>query len=292
MTVPGVDPAQFRQLMGHFATGVTIITAVDPSGEPAGMTANSLASASLQPPLVSVCVDRSADMHRALELADRFAFNILRADQEALSRRFAAPEQSRFDGIGYRRTEAGFILLDGVMAYLECERYAAYPAGDHSIYVGRVIGGSTERRGAAALLPRRLRRAGPAVSSLTAPPPGTELLDDPAADPEVVRRSLGDIARSNRWFGGAAAVRFALERILDAVVPGTTLSLIDIGTGLGDLPRSAARWGAARGIPAAAGGLRSTSCRRPLRRRPRPAHGGRQRRPPCHSAIARWISCW
>lgn len=86
------------------------------------------------------------------------------------------------------------------------------------------------------------------MSSLTAPPPGTELLDDPAADPEVVRRSLGDIARSNRWFGGAAAVRFALERVFDSVVPGTTLNLIDIGTGLGDLPRSAARWAAIRGF--------------------------------------------
>jgi SAM-dependent methyltransferase len=77
---------------------------------------------------------------------------------------------------------------------------------------------------------------------------GTELLDDPAADPAVVAESLRNIARANRWFGGAAAVRFGLRVTLGDIPRGTTLSLLDLGTGLGDLPQVAARWGAARGI--------------------------------------------
>lgn len=77
---------------------------------------------------------------------------------------------------------------------------------------------------------------------------GEELLDDPAADPAAVRESLRNIARSNRWFGGAQALRWALGRALAGVPRGTTLTLLDIGTGSGDLPRAAAAWGARRGL--------------------------------------------
>ena len=77
---------------------------------------------------------------------------------------------------------------------------------------------------------------------------GAELLDDPEANPAAVAESLRNIARANRWFGGAAAVRYGLSRTLGAVPPGTALTLVDLGTGLGDLPRVAMRWGAARGI--------------------------------------------
>jgi SAM-dependent methyltransferase len=79
-------------------------------------------------------------------------------------------------------------------------------------------------------------------------PLGIELLDDPAADPDTVTASLRNIARSNRWFGGAAAVRHGLGRSLAGVPAGTTLTLADLGTGLGDLPHAAARWGRRRGI--------------------------------------------
>ena len=77
---------------------------------------------------------------------------------------------------------------------------------------------------------------------------GAELLDDPRADPRAVAESLRNIARANRWFGGATAVRYGLCRTLGTVARGTTLTLADLGTGLGDLPRVAVRWGAARGI--------------------------------------------
>jgi flavin reductase (DIM6/NTAB) family NADH-FMN oxidoreductase RutF len=141
MPKPDVDPAEFRQLCGHFATGVVIITATGPGGEPAGMTANSFASVSLDPPLISVNVDHAADMHGVLGQARQFAINILTSGQEALSRRFAGNSSGRFDGIGYQ-TEDGYILLDGVLATVTCELQSAFEAGDHSIYVGRVVGGS------------------------------------------------------------------------------------------------------------------------------------------------------
>ena len=77
---------------------------------------------------------------------------------------------------------------------------------------------------------------------------GAELLDDPAANPAAVAKSLRNIARANRWFGGATAVRYGLRRTLGAVPQGTALTLLDLGTGLGDLPQVAVRWGAERGI--------------------------------------------
>jgi flavin reductase (DIM6/NTAB) family NADH-FMN oxidoreductase RutF len=138
-----IDQARFRQLLGRFATGVTVITADDAGGNPAGMTANTLVSVSLDPSLISVCIDHTADMLATLRQATRFTVNILAADQEAVSRRFAEQDTQRFEGIGFTRNELGGIVLDGVLAYIECVREAEYPAGDHSIFLGRVIGGGT-----------------------------------------------------------------------------------------------------------------------------------------------------
>lgn len=138
-----IDPSQFRQLLGRFATGVTILTVATPEGRPLGMTANSLASVSLHPPLVSVCVDREAEMHDAILSAPQFVVNVLASPQEALARRFSDKHEDRFDGIGYRLSPDGLILLDGALAHVECDRYAQYPGGDHTIVVGRVTGGTT-----------------------------------------------------------------------------------------------------------------------------------------------------
>jgi 2-polyprenyl-3-methyl-5-hydroxy-6-metoxy-1,4-benzoquinol methylase len=86
------------------------------------------------------------------------------------------------------------------------------------------------------------------MEPLTIAPIGSELLDDPAADPVLAAESLRNITRSNRWFGGAAAVRFGLRRALDGVERGTTVTLLDIGTGAGDLPGVARRWAERRGL--------------------------------------------
>ena len=147
MTPAGVDPALFRQLLGRFATGVTILTATGPDGAPTGMTASSIASVSLEPPLVLVSVDRENEMHTALSAAPYFALNILAGDQEALSRRFAEVTHHRFDGVPHHASRLGVPLIDGALAYIECARQQAVPAGDHTVFFGLVVHGSvTEQR--------------------------------------------------------------------------------------------------------------------------------------------------
>lgn len=141
-----VDTAHFRQLLGRFATGITIVTTRDAEGRPLGMTASSLASVSLEPPLVLVCIARDADMHDPILQAPTFAINILASDQEALARRFADEHEDRFEGIGYDESVAGDVLLHGALAHIECERHAVYEAGDHTIVVGQVIGGAAGER--------------------------------------------------------------------------------------------------------------------------------------------------
>jgi len=138
----GVDAALFRQLLGRFATGVTVITTRNAAGEPEGMTASSVASVSLEPPLLLVSVDHRNVMHQALAQATHFVVNVLAADQEALSRRFAELEDNRFDGVGFHIGKLGLPILDGVLAHIECAKDAAVEAGDHTIYFGLVTGGA------------------------------------------------------------------------------------------------------------------------------------------------------
>jgi flavin reductase (DIM6/NTAB) family NADH-FMN oxidoreductase RutF len=88
-------------------------------------------------------VDREAEMHDAILSAPQFVVNVLASPQEALARRFSDQHEDRFDGIGYRLSPDGLILLDGALAHVECDRYAQYPGGDHTIVVGRVTGGTT-----------------------------------------------------------------------------------------------------------------------------------------------------
>lgn len=147
MTTHGVDPAQFRQLLGRFATGVTVLTTRDARGQPIGMTASSLASVSLHPPLLLVSVDKGNDMHAVMQVATRFVLNVLAADQEAIARRFAADRPDRFDGIGYSESQDGLPLLDGTVAAIECDKQGEVPGGDHTVFFGVVTGGSvTDRR--------------------------------------------------------------------------------------------------------------------------------------------------
>jgi flavin reductase (DIM6/NTAB) family NADH-FMN oxidoreductase RutF len=116
-----------------------------PDGRLLGMTANSVASVSLNPPLISVCVDHEADMHGAILHVEQFVVNVLSSSQETLARRFADEHEDRFDGVGYHLSPDGLVLLGGALAHIECQRYADYPGGDHTIVVGRVIGGTTSK---------------------------------------------------------------------------------------------------------------------------------------------------
>jgi flavin reductase (DIM6/NTAB) family NADH-FMN oxidoreductase RutF len=134
-----IDPDDFRSVLGRFASGITVVTTVDADGRDLGMTVSAFSSVSLRPPLIQVCIDKTASMYAALMQATRFSVNILAAEQEALSRRFAAVDSShRFDGVGYERGENGVVLLDDALGHLECTVSARHEAGDHTIFVGEV----------------------------------------------------------------------------------------------------------------------------------------------------------
>ena len=124
--------------MGHFATGVTVVTTRDIEGNPQGMTANAVTSLSLEPPLVLICVDKSAEIHQHLGEDRYFALNILREEQEEISRRFALVGIDRFEDINYRFGKTGAPILENVLAFLECRVTGAYPGGDHTIFLGEV----------------------------------------------------------------------------------------------------------------------------------------------------------
>ena len=142
----GVDSAQFRQLLGRFATGVSVLTALDADRLPQGMTASSIASVSLVPPLLLVAVDHANDMHAAMRATTQFVVNILAVDQEALARAFAAETTNRFAGVGYRENRHGVPVLDGAVAHIECTKQAEVPGGDHTVFFGLVTGGETWER--------------------------------------------------------------------------------------------------------------------------------------------------
>ena len=143
MTISAIDPDRFRELMGRFATGVTVVTTTAPDGNPVGMTANSLTSVSLEPPLLSLCVSHGADIHGALSTAGGFVVNVLAHDQESLSRRFAESGDDRFEGLEHRPGANGHPILGGCLAHVECHLFGTFPAGDHTVFLGQVISGDT-----------------------------------------------------------------------------------------------------------------------------------------------------
>ena len=146
-----VDALQFRHVMGHFPTGVTVITTVH-DGERHGMTANSVTSVSLEPVLILVCLMREARTALAIQKAERFAVNILREDQEEISRRFARPLQDRFEGLELEEGPGGLPLLPGCLAYLTCRVHEIVPAGDHDVVLGAVEHCSAKANGGNPLL--------------------------------------------------------------------------------------------------------------------------------------------
>jgi flavin reductase (DIM6/NTAB) family NADH-FMN oxidoreductase RutF len=133
-----IDKNQLRQVMGHFATGVTIITTFNKDGQMHGLTANAFTSVSLEPPLLLISVDKKAESYPAFEESKVFTVNILADEQEALSRKFAVSGGNKFEGVAYRRGANGAAILDGTLAHIECTLYGAYEGGDHSLYLGEI----------------------------------------------------------------------------------------------------------------------------------------------------------
>jgi flavin reductase (DIM6/NTAB) family NADH-FMN oxidoreductase RutF len=135
-----VDRLELRLVLSRFPTGVTVVGAPHLGGGVCGLTANAFTSASLDPPLILVCVDRSSNTQACIKAGGVFAVSVLAAGQEELARSFARKGEGKFDGVPHRLGTTGSPLVDGAVAWFECAVEGLYPGGDHSIVVGRLVG--------------------------------------------------------------------------------------------------------------------------------------------------------
>lgn len=137
-----VDARDFKEAMGRFAAGVTVLTARDADGRDHGMTASAVCSVSLDPPLLLVCVKKGNSMDRVLQQAGAFALSFLADDQVALSNRFAgwgdAPADRFADLAVDRAPTSGAAWLPGAVARVDLVRHAVHDGGDHHVYIGRL----------------------------------------------------------------------------------------------------------------------------------------------------------
>ena len=142
-----VDPGAMREVLGHFASGVTVVTALTADG-PAGFTCQSFSSLSLDPPLVAFAPARSSQTWPALRAIGRFCVNVLAEGQDAVSQNFARSGADKFAGVPWTPSPHGSPVLDDVVAWIDGELWAEYDGGDHSIVVARVLdlGADPERR--------------------------------------------------------------------------------------------------------------------------------------------------
>ena len=134
-----VDPIAFRNCLGCFATGITIITTIGPEGELIGNTASSFNSVSLDPPLILWSLGQQAHSLKAYMSADHFAVNVLRKGQEHLSNQFAKPQGNKWEAIDYEQGITGCPILPTSLAVFECKVANTYRGGDHIIFVGEVV---------------------------------------------------------------------------------------------------------------------------------------------------------
>jgi 3-hydroxy-9,10-secoandrosta-1,3,5(10)-triene-9,17-dione monooxygenase reductase component len=156
----GIRPDRFREVMGHFATGITVVTTFD-GEQPQGITVNALSSVSLEPALVMVALDRRRFITPSVRSAGRYAVNVLGGDQQALSDCFAhapvSPGREAFCGASWRRGPTGLPLIDGSIATLECTIVQTFTAGDHDLFIGQVDSLEEHRQDVAPLLYYRRR---------------------------------------------------------------------------------------------------------------------------------------
>jgi 3-hydroxy-9,10-secoandrosta-1,3,5(10)-triene-9,17-dione monooxygenase reductase component len=145
-TAASFDAARFRQVLGHFCTGVVVVAGAH-DGTPVGLTVQSFTSLSLDPPLVCFAVGRGSSTWPRLREAGAFSANILAEDQEALCRAFATSGADKFAGVGWRPGATGAPILNDVLGWVECRIEVEHDAGDHVLVIGRVVDLDVEREG-------------------------------------------------------------------------------------------------------------------------------------------------
>lgn len=131
------DSAKYRQVLGHFTTGVTVITAAGESG-PVGLAVGSFSSVSLDPPLVGFFADKGSTSWPKIQATGSFCVNVLGEHQEDVCRRFASKEPDKFAGLGWKAAASGAPLLEGVIAWIDCDIAEVVEAGDHYLVLGAV----------------------------------------------------------------------------------------------------------------------------------------------------------
>ena len=137
MTVAAVDRTTLREVLGHFASGVVVVTAAGPAG-PLGFTCQSFASLSLDPPLISFAAARTSRTWPAIRSIGSFCVNVLAADHQRYSAQFARSGADKFAGVRWQPGPGGSPRLDGVVAWIDCTVHDEHDGGDHTIVVGRV----------------------------------------------------------------------------------------------------------------------------------------------------------
>ena len=141
-----IDSILQRKIMGRFATGVTVVTTAGAGGM-GGLTANAVASLSLEPALLLVAVDKRAGSHAELKVNRCYAVNILSLEQEDVSRRFAAPGPKDFSGLKWNTAVTGAPVFEGCLAYADCRLFEVLPGGDHDIFIGEIVAGGARDDG-------------------------------------------------------------------------------------------------------------------------------------------------
>ncbi len=170
-----VDPGAFRTVLGHFCTGVTVVTSLDGS-TPVGFACQSFSSLSLSPPLVLFCPSRTSSSWARIRDAGHFCVNVLAEDQREVSAAFGRPGNNKFDGLNWTPSPNGAPILDGVLTWVDCVTETVHEAGDHDVVIGRVaeLGPHADGR------PLLFYRGDYAVTETpedTGPPQAGELLD-------------------------------------------------------------------------------------------------------------------
>lgn len=133
-----ISPDEFRRALARFASGVTVVTSRDAGGGLHGITVSAFCSVSLEPPLILVCIEKNTGSHLSLSETDYFAVNVLGAEQQHLSQRFASYIPNKFETVEFSENERGVPVLKDVLANLECRRADAHDGGDHTIFVGQI----------------------------------------------------------------------------------------------------------------------------------------------------------